>query len=92
MDFRREEEGGRGRYVTEVDGHDAELTFHKEGRRLTIDHVGVPRALEGRGIGTQLVAHAVQDARARGETLVPLCPFAKAKIDRHPEWQDVLAA
>lgn len=90
MDFRREDEGGRGRYVTDVEGHEAELTFHQEGRTLTIDHVGVPAALEGRGIGTQLVAHAVQEARARGEELVPLCPFAAAKIRARPEWHDVV--
>nr|WP_245276755.1 N-acetyltransferase [Rhizobium ruizarguesonis] len=22
--------------------------------------------------------------------MTPLCPFAKAQIERHPEWQDVL--
>ncbi|NNU17697.1 N-acetyltransferase [Parvularcula sp. ZS-1/3] len=91
MKITREDEGGRGRYVTNVEGHEAELTFHKEGRTLTIDHVGVPGALEGRGIGTQLVAHAVQEARARNEKLVPLCPFAAAKIGKRPEWKDVLA-
>lgn len=90
MDIRREENDASGRYVARVDGHDAELTFRKEGSTILIDHVGVPPSLEGRGVGTQLVAHAVQEARARGETLVPLCPFAKAKIARRPEWQDVV--
>ncbi len=33
----------------------------------------------------------VQEARARGEQLVPLCPFAASKISKRPEWQDVVA-
>ena len=90
MDIRREDKPGGGRYVTVVEGHEAVATFRKDGERLSLDHVGVPEALGGRGIGTQLVAHIVQDVRARGEKLVPLCPFARAKIDSRPEWQDVL--
>jgi predicted GNAT family acetyltransferase len=27
----------------------------------------------------------------QAEMIVPLCPFAKAQISHHPEWQDVLA-
>jgi predicted GNAT family acetyltransferase len=26
-----------------------------------------------------------------GVKIIPLCPFAKAQIGKHPEWQDVLA-
>ena len=92
MQILREDEGGRGRYVADIDSQEVELTFHKEGPQVTIDHVGVPPALEGRGLGTQLVAYAVQEARARGETIVPLCPFVAAKMSSRPEWQDVLGA
>jgi hypothetical protein len=37
-----------------------------------------------------LVQRAVDDARAAGKKLVPLCPFAAAQFRRHPEWSDVL--
>ena len=33
---------------------------------------------------------AVEDARAEGKHILPLCPFAKAQIAKHVEWQDVL--
>jgi len=42
------------------------------------------------GVGEALVLRGVEDARAEGRKIVPLCPFAKAQIDRYPEWQDVL--
>jgi predicted GNAT family acetyltransferase len=46
--------------------------------------------MRGRKIGVALVERAVEDARAEGIKIVPLCPFAKAQIARHPEWQEVL--
>jgi predicted GNAT family acetyltransferase len=41
-------------------------------------------------VGERLVRQAIEDARREGITILPLCPFAKAQIGRHPEWQDVL--
>ncbi|WP_292485702.1 GNAT family N-acetyltransferase [Mesorhizobium sp.] len=46
--------------------------------------------MRGRKVGEQMVRQAVEDARREGVNIIPLCPFAKAQIDRHPEWQDVL--
>ncbi|MFC6197455.1 GNAT family N-acetyltransferase [Ponticaulis profundi] len=87
----REETETGGRYVTTVNGHEAEMTFSKAGEtRMIIDHTGVPRELGGMGVGVALVERAVLDARKAGIKIIPLCPFAKAQIEKHPEWQDVL--
>lgn len=92
VDIAREENGSKGRWVTTVDGHEAEMTYTLVGEsRIIIDHTGVPDALRGRGVGQALVARGVEDIRAMKRMLIPLCPFAKAQIARHPEWQDVLA-
>ncbi|UMA67063.1 GNAT family N-acetyltransferase (plasmid) [Roseivivax marinus] len=91
VDIRREDGETKGRYVTLVDGHEAEMTFSRLGASsIIIDHTSVPDALRGRGVGQALVERAVRDARASGIAIVPLCPFAKAQIDRNPDWQDVL--
>jgi len=91
VDIRCEDSDTKGRYVALVHGHEAEMTFSRlGGASIIIDHTGVPDALRGRGVGQAVVERAVQDARAYGVTVVPLCPFAKAQIARHPEWQDVL--
>ena len=87
----REETETKGRYSVLVDGHEAEMTYSRAGASLLIiDHTSVPDALRGRGVGEALVRRAVEDARAEGRRILPLCPFAKAQIARHPEWQDVL--
>ncbi|MFC3612735.1 GNAT family N-acetyltransferase [Lutimaribacter marinistellae] len=91
FDIHREEGESKGRYWLVLDGHEAEMTYSRLGNAsIIIDHTGVPDALRGRGAGEALVARGVADARAEGRKIVPLCPFAKAQIARHPEWQDVL--
>ena len=87
----REDSDKGGRYVARVNGVEAEMTYSRAGSaRIIIDHTGVPDALRGRGVGQQLVEAAVKDARAEGFKIIPLCPFAKATLDKHTEWHDVV--
>ena len=73
------------RFMVEADGKVAELVYQLEGDRLLLIHTGVPRALEGRGFGGNLVAAAMDEAKRRGLTVVPLCPFARDWLVRHPD-------
>jgi predicted GNAT family acetyltransferase len=73
------------RFMVEADGKVAELVYQLEGDRLLLIHTGVPRALEGRGVGGTLVAAALDEAKRRGLTVVPLCPFARNWLVRHPD-------
>ena len=87
----REDGPTKGRYRLVVDGVEAEMTYSRAGEGLIIiDHTEVPAALRGRKVGERLVRQAIEDARRDGVAIMPLCPFAKAQIDRRPEWQDVL--
>ena len=91
MEIKREDSETGGRYVVVLDGHEAEMTYSRAGAtRIIIDHTGVPSELGGRGVGKALVERAVMDARAEGFKIIPLCPFAKATLEKHPEWQDVV--
>ena len=91
--FTQELSGTGGRYVAHVAGtEDAELTFADLGAGVRrIDHVRVPVALEGKGVGRALVEFAVARAREDRHRLVPRCPFAAAQFKRHADWADVLA-
>jgi predicted GNAT family acetyltransferase len=87
----REDGTPKGRYRLIIDGAEAEMTYSRAGDGLIIiDHTEVPVALRGRKVGERLVRQAIEDARRDGITIMPLCPFAKAQIERHPEWQDVV--
>jgi predicted GNAT family acetyltransferase len=73
------------RFELHADGWLAELIYRVRGDRLVLVHTEVPAELEGRGIGTSLVTAAVDRAAREGLTLVPLCPFARDWLERHPE-------
>jgi uncharacterized protein len=83
-----EENGSKGRYVFRGEGsEEAEMTFSRVNEHLIIiDHTEVPDAFRGQGVGVKLVTRAVEDARAAGTKIIPLCPFASAQFKRHPEW------
>lgn len=87
-----EDKETKGRYFVDgPEGAVAEMTFTKAGlHQIIIDHTEVPDAFRGQGIGLRLVTRAVEDARAAGKKIIPLCPFANAQFRRHPEWADVL--
>ena len=73
------------RFELRADGQLAELVYRIRGDRLVLIHTEVPVELEGRGIGGRLVTAALDRAAREGLTLVPLCPFARGWLERHPE-------
>jgi hypothetical protein len=74
-----------GRFELTLNGEIAELTYRRRAGRLVLVHTEVPAALGGRGIGGQLVQAAIDRAAADGLTIVPVCPFARSWLERHPE-------
>jgi predicted GNAT family acetyltransferase len=58
---------------------------------LAILHVEVPRAVEGRGVGSRVMAGLLDLVRQRGQKVVTYCSFAAAYMRRHPEAHDLLA-
>jgi predicted GNAT family acetyltransferase len=73
------------RFELRADGSLAELRYRRVGNRLVLIHTEVPAELEGRGVGGALVAAAVDRAVREGMTVVPLCPFARGWLQRHPD-------
>ncbi|MGO9081794.1 MAG: GNAT family N-acetyltransferase [Streptosporangiaceae bacterium] len=75
----------QSRFELTEDGQVAELVYRRRSDRLVLVHTGVPAALGGRGLGGVLVRAAVDRAAREGLTLVPLCPFARDWLQRHPD-------
>lgn len=92
-EIHNEETDTKGRYWMTVDGHEAVMTYTRQGEDvMVINHTGVPKELGGQGIATRLLEHVIEDVRAKDRKIVPVCSFVKAKVEKTPEWQDVLAA
>lgn len=50
-------------------------------------HTEVPKALGGKGIASFLAKGVLDYAKTNSLKVKPYCPFIKAYIDRHPEYQ-----
>ena len=68
-----------------ADGEVAELIYRTRAGKLVLIHTGVPDSLGGRGLGGRLVLGAIGKATHEGLTIVPLCPFARGWLERHPD-------
>ncbi len=79
------------RFITRLDGHEAELVYRVRDGRLTIVHTGVPEAIGGRGVAAALVQSVLEYARAGQLRVVPACSYSAAYIRRHPEYADLVA-
>lgn len=91
MEFRNDAE--HGRYVLEDDGRTVALTQYDERHdRLFFPHTEVDPAYEGQGLAGQLIRQALDDVRSKGRLIVPLCPFVRGYIERHPEYADLVDA
>jgi predicted GNAT family acetyltransferase len=87
------EDERHGRYVGQVAGIDeeAELTFTWRGEHLlSAGHTGAPESLRGTGVAMALVERLIEDARAQGFKIIPLCPYVAHKYESHPDWADVM--
>ncbi len=76
-------------FAVSLDGERAALNYELRGNAMVITHTGVPRAWEGRGIAASLTKSALEFARARGLKVVPVCSYAAAYMERHPEYGDL---
>jgi predicted GNAT family acetyltransferase len=66
------------------------VTYRLAPGRVIFVHAEVDPDLEDRGIGGALARGALDDARARGLGVVPMCPFIARYIKDHPEYSDLV--
>ncbi|MGO9960274.1 MAG: GNAT family N-acetyltransferase [Solirubrobacteraceae bacterium] len=82
---------GAARYELRVDGAVAGfITYRLRDDSITLLHADMNPELEGEGLGSRLVAGTLDDARARGLAVKPVCPFVVAFIESHPGYADLV--
>jgi predicted GNAT family acetyltransferase len=79
------------RFEMDVEGHVAVAVYRKAPDVITFIHTEVPEALSGRGIGSKLIRGALEQVRSQGLKVVSRCPFVTAYLEKHPEFNDLLA-
>lgn len=79
-------EPDESRFAVHVGDSTAVLDYQRIGNQLVLPHTGVPPELEGLGIGNLLAREGLEWARAEQLRVVPLCPFVRAYLRRHPAY------
>jgi predicted GNAT family acetyltransferase len=60
---------------------------------ITFTHTEIDDAFEGHGVGSVLVRKSLDQVRAGSTRRVrPRCPFVRAWIEHHPDYQDLTRA
>jgi uncharacterized protein len=78
----------RERYELSVDGEVVGFTAYRVRPGLiAFFHTEVDERAQGRGLADRLIRFALEDARARDLVVLPFCPFVKAFIERHREFE-----
>jgi predicted GNAT family acetyltransferase len=79
------------RYEIEEDGDvRGTIRYTRGDGVITLVHTEVDPKWEGHGVGSALVRGALDDIRARGLKVRPLCPFVAAYIRHHPDYEEIV--
>jgi predicted GNAT family acetyltransferase len=65
--------------------------YERRGDTMVFTHTEVDPDAGQDGLGSTLVRAALDDVRSKGGSVVPLCPFVRGWIDRHPDYADLVA-
>ncbi|MGC3993029.1 MAG: GNAT family N-acetyltransferase [Propionicimonas sp.] len=79
---------GNSRYEAHVDGALAGFAEYEVTDALVVfTHTEVLPAFEGQGIGSAIARYALDQLRDEGNRkALPVCPFIKGWIQRHPDY------
>jgi uncharacterized protein len=79
------------RYELVEEGLIATADYRRDGDTLLITYVQSPPPLRGKGTAGRLMSGMLDQVRADGLRVTPICGYAAAWIRRHPDYQDLLA-
>jgi predicted GNAT family acetyltransferase len=81
------------RYLLERDGKQIGQAVYELGDGvIRVLHTEVDESLQEHGLGSQLAKGMLDDIRDHSDRqLVPICPFTRAYLARHPEYRDLMS-
>jgi predicted GNAT family acetyltransferase len=83
----------RSRFEITVDGQLAGFAaYRRRDGAVEFSHTEIGPEFEGQGLGSRLVASALDAVRAQGLAVRPYCPFVRRWLTRHPAYVDLVPA
>ena len=68
------------------------IDYRLDGDVIRLVHTEVGSEFSGQGHASTLARSALDDARSRGLSVRPDCPYIASYIDKHPQYADLVAA
>lgn len=62
-----------------------QIAYSQRNGAVTLIHTEIDPAFKGRGLGDAIVAAALVDLEERDLRMIPVCPFVRSYLERHPE-------
>lgn len=79
------------RYLITVDGRDAGYADYIQGDGVRdFHHTVIDPEFRGQGLSKPLIQVALDDTRAAGDKVRPLCSAVAGFIEKHPEYRDLV--
>ncbi|WP_410004515.1 GNAT family N-acetyltransferase [Aequorivita nionensis] len=78
------------RFETEIDGYKAIIEYSVKPGVLSLNHTEVPKELSGQGVASEMTEKVLLQIELRGLKVIPVCPFIKKYIEKHPEWKSIV--
>jgi uncharacterized protein len=92
MDIAVEDNAARQRFEIRLDGDLAGFAnYRPRDGVLAITHTEVDPRHRGKGIGGALIGAALDQVKANGGKVMPLCSFVADYVSHHPEYADLVA-
>lgn len=77
------------RFEVKLENDVAIVEYQLTASIITFTHTEVPPQFEGHGIAGKMAKVALDYAKSHNLKVLALCPFIKAYILRHPEYQSI---
>ena len=77
------------RFELPVEGQVVFAEYRRQPGRLVITYVEAPPSLRGTGAAGRLMQGVLEEARTEQVKVLPLCGYARAWMQRHPEFKDL---
>ncbi len=91
MDIKITDNPSEKQFESNIQNELAKIEYIISKDKIYLTHTEVPPALGGKGIGSALMKGVFEIIEKRNLKLVPLCPFVLSYLNRHQEWNKLLA-
>ena len=92
MDISVTDRPDAGRYEANGDGRVVGFAeYYRQANKTYLTHTEVDPDVRGQGVAGELARVALDDARRRGDAVVPRCSYMARWIGEHPDYADLVA-